>query len=528
MMYNFRKTFTILSLVIFGGMLVYNCEPDPDSLGEQLFLDGAANENEIAYDVTAFNIDNNDSIRSDASKLGLATLGAFSESQFGMQKAAYYTQVRLPAYDPDFGASATVDSVVLVIKPIYASDSVTTTTDENYIYPEGSVAAKKVINRYPATKYGRTKFNNGNLTVKVNEVTEFLNGYSDVAYSNKIYGSDLELGSKTFNGYVNSVAITKDSDNSSIFTSEVGFRIPLSASFFKTKIIDKKGQPELKDVSTFIRYFRGLKVSVTDVDGYLVQFSPSTVELIMYYKSIDAGATASTQKKYAFSIGNGNAHIGNYIYERANSAVKLANSNINSTTGDEKLFAQGMGGNSIGIKFPAKTIQELRTLYEKDKAAIISAKIRMFTDKAAWSNHLKKPTVLTILQKVMDKTDPNKITTSFTKDLLTLGATPNFAYIKAYDLDKNPAYYDFTVTQSLKDIVESTDGTLDDYTHKYFRIDVGNFLQSSTGTSLAGYQFTSRPFSLDRAVFVGTDPNNPDKDPSKPYEIKLRVTYGTK
>ncbi|NMR34839.1 DUF4270 domain-containing protein [Chryseobacterium aquaticum] len=503
-----KRAFTILSMVIFGGMLVYNCEPDPDSLGEQLFLDGAASGKEVAYDVTAYNIDNNDSIRTDASKLGLATLGAFSESQFGMQKASYYTQLRLPAYDPDFGTNPTVDSVVLVIKPTYASDSITTTTDENYVYPDGSVPAKKVVNTYPATKYGRTKFNGGNLTVKVEEVTEFLNGYSDIAYSNKVYGSGQELGTKTFNGKVSSVVLTKDSDNSQLFSSEVGFRIPLSASFFKTKIIDKKGQPELKDVASFIRYFRGLKLSVTESDGYLVQFSPSTVELIMYYKSTDTGATTSTQKKYAFSVGNGNAHIGNYEYNRVGAAVK------DPAIGDKKLFAQGMGGSSIGIKFPVETINKLKALYQIDKAAIVSAKIRMYTDPVAWKNHLKKPTVLTIVQK--DIVD-GKPTTNFTQDLLKLSSTPNFAYIKTYNLDKDPAYYEFTVTQSVKDIVESGEK----YSDKSFKVDMGNFLSSSTGTTLAGYQFTSRPFALDRAVFVGSDTTSENK-------IQLIVTYGTK
>ena len=512
MIYNMKKTFTILLMVIFGGMLVYNCEPEPDSLGEQLFLDGAANGNEVSYDLIAYNLDNNDSIRSDASKLiggaGGAVLGAFSEGQFGMQKAAYLTQVRLPVYDPDFGANAVVDSVVLVVKPLYesASDSLKTTTDENYVYPDGAVAAKK---------FGRTKFNGGNLTVTVNEVTDFLNGYNDIAYSNNPYAIGQVLGSKVFNGYVNSVTITKDSDNSSLFSSGVGFRIPLSASFFKTKIIDKKGQPELKDVSTFIRYFRGLKISVNESDGYLVEFSPSAVELVMYYKSVDTGATTSTQKQYAFSVGNGNVHIGNYTYDRSNSALSQAGNIGNTTTGDEKLFAQGMGGNSIGIKFPTKTIDSLKNLYQKNKAAIISAKIRMYTDRTAWDNKYQKPQDkgFTILQK--DFKD-GKETTNFTQDLLLLSATPNFVYMRAYDLEKNTAYYDFTVTQSLKDIVES--GT--DYTKKYFKIDLANFLESSQG-GLAGYNYTSRAFSTQRAVFVGSDPNNPDK-------IKLKVTYSTK
>jgi hypothetical protein len=525
MIYNMKKAFTILSMVIFGGMLVYNCEPDPDSLGEQLFLDGAAEGNEVPYDVIAYNIDNNDSIRSDAAKLGLATLGAFNEDQFGMQKASYYTQLRLAAYDPDFGTNAMVDSVVLVIKPTYASDSLTTTTDESYVYPDGAVAAKKVVNTYPAVKYGKAKSNQGKLTIKVQEVTEFLNGYSDIAYSNKNYAVNLnaseQLGSKTFNGSVNSIAITKDSDNSSLFSSEAGFRIPLKPEFFQTKIIAKKGQPELKDVASFIRYFRGLKISVEENDGYLVQFSPSGVELIMYYKSVDAGATTATQKKYAFSIGNGNAHIGNYVYNRTGAAVK------DPAIGDKKLFAQGMGGNSIGVKFPKPTIDSLRKLYDKNKAGIISAKIRMYTHPNSWNNKLKKPSLLTIIQRDKDvKDEKGNEKNVFTNDLLLLSATPNFAYMRAYDLDKNPSYYDFTVTQSLKEIVEDVEKK--DYSNKYFKIDVGNFLQSSTGTTLAGPQFTSRPFSTDRIVFLGSDATMPATDPLKKYEIKLRVTYGTK
>jgi hypothetical protein len=525
MIYNIKRAFTILSLVIFGGVLVYNCEPEPDSLGEQLFLDDAANGNEVSYDVIAYNIDNNDSIRSDASKLGLATLGAFSEGQFGLQKASYYTQLRLPAYDPDFGTDAEVDSVVLVIKPLYASDSLTTTTDENYVYTnvDGNVDAKKVVNTYPAVKYGKAKLNDGKLTVKVHEVTDFLGGYSDIAYSDKNYATGMELGSKVFNGNVNSVAITKDSDNSSLFTSEAGFRIPLDHDFFQTKIIDKEGQIELKDVSNFIRHFRGLKISVAESDGYLVQFSPSNVELIMYYKAdkVDGSTTTRPQSTYKFSIGNGNAHIGQYQYERTGSALQMAPA-PNTTTGDLKLFTQGMGGNSIGIKFKKEEIDKLKELYQKNKAAIISAKIRMYTDPTNWDNKYKKPNILTIVQ--VDKDAQDKLKTDFTQDLILLSGTPNFAYIRAYDLEKNPAYYDFTVTQSLKDIVESGK----DYENKYFKIDMGMFLTSSTGNTLAGYQYTSRPYSTDRVVFVGSDPNNPD-DPKNPSrEIKLVVTYGTK
>lgn len=521
MIYNIRKIFAILTLMVLGGVLVYNCEPEPDSLGEQLFLDGAANGKVDSLDVVAYNISNSDTIRADANTLynllgstantsATGVLGAFNESQFGMQKAAYFTQLRLPANDPDFGTNAVVDSVVLVLKPIYRSDSITTTTDENYVYPDGDVDAKKVVNTYPAVKYGKAK---KKMTIKVQEVTEFMNGYNDPVYSNKEFAaSSTVLGSKEFSGDVNSVTITKDSDGTSLFTSATGFRIPLSPTFFQSKIIAKKGQPELKDVSNFIRYFRGLKVSVEESDGYLFQFYPNDMELIMYYKNDkdENGTNTRPQLKYSFSIGSANAHSGYYEYNRSGA---LQYSNGDQTNGDLKLYAQGMGGNSIGIKLPVLTINELKKKYQDQKAAIISAKIRLYIDDAVWSNPYAKPSAFTILQG--DKDTNGKTVFDYTTDYSVLGSASTFVPFRTYDT-ADGYYYEFTVTQSLKDIVESGK----DYTDKFYKIDLAQFISTSAG-SLAGFKYTSRPFSMGRTVFVGTDPSNVKN-------AKLRVTYGTK
>ncbi len=65
-----KKAITICSLVVLGGAMLYNCEPDPDALGEQLFLGDAAQGKVDTLDIATFNINNNDQIRSDASKLG--------------------------------------------------------------------------------------------------------------------------------------------------------------------------------------------------------------------------------------------------------------------------------------------------------------------------------------------------------------------------------------------------------------------------------------------------------------------------
>lgn len=523
MIYNMKKAITVISMVIFGGYIVSSCEPEPDSLGEQLFLDDAANGKEISFDLIAYNINNNDTIQSDASRLQLAALGVFDEAQFGKQKASYFTQIRLNSYDPDFGANAVVDSVVLVVKPSYASDSLTTTTNENYIFPKDSVAAKKVVNTYPALKFGKAKYNEGKMKINVHEVSDFLNGYNDKVYSNKDFAISTLLGSKEFSGYVTSVAITKDSDNSTLFSSEAGIRIPLDPTFFQTKIIDKKGKPELKDVSNFIRYFRGLKISVDEVNGYLMQFSPNNLELVMYYKNdkVDAGVTTRPQSTFKFSVGDGNAHISNFKYTRAGSALSSAPA-PNKETGDLKLFAQGMGGNSIGIKFKPSEIDKLKKLYQENKAAIISAKIRMYTDPTAWDNKYTKPSILTIVQNDIVDGEPK---VAFTEDMVKLTSPIGLSYMKAYDLDKTPAYYEFIVTQSLKDIVEGGSA----YGDKFFTVDLAQFARTSDGNTLVGAQYTSRAYSTNRVVFVGSDPNNAiDDTVITPKEIKLRVTYSTK
>lgn len=527
MIHTIKKAITVFSLVVFGSALLYNCEPDADTLGEQLFLDGAAQGNEKSFDVTAFNINNNDSIRSDASKLTYGVLGAFNEGQFGMQKASYLTQLRLSTYDPDFGTNAVVDSVVLVMKPRYATDSVTTNTmDDNYTYTtaaDGSVNAKKVVNTYPVLKFGKAK---RTFNLRVHEVNTFLKGVSDSAKSNQIFDLGADLGSKQFKGYVSSVAITKDDGGAALFTASTpGIRIPLDKTFFQSKIIAKKDQPELQDASNFIRYFKGLRISVDEQDGYLFQFSPNDMELIMYYKydKTENGTTTRPQTTYSFALGSANTHIGQYQYDRTGSAWASATIG-NQNNGAPKLYLQGMGGPSIGIKIPDATINQLKQLYQNDKAAIISAKIRIYTDPTDWNNNLSKPKEFTLLQRYRDTTAPTKTLTGFTTDLVNLVGSSAYTIYKSYDLDKNPAYYDFVVTQSIKKLIEPKEinSTYDDKKELlYFRIDMGSFQTNSDGTSLAGYKFTTTPYNTYRAVFLGSQAGNPNR-------VQLKVIYGTK
>ena len=505
---NFNNVISA-SAIIFGSVFLLSCEPDADNLGEQFFTDDMVKGEQVAYDLIAHNLNNNDTLRSDALRLQTATLGAFNEGVFGMQKSSFVTQVRMDNYNPSFGTNAVMDSAVLVLKPLYVSDSATTSTDENYIYPDGNIPAKKVVTTYPVQKYGKTKIGGKTLfNIKVHEVNEFLYSTDQPVYSNKIVAYNTLLGSKVFDGNINTVKITKKNEETNLWTSaENSLRIPLDATFFQNKIIAKAGTPDLADVSNFIRYFQGIRISVDENDGYIFKFNPTNAQIIMYYKSdkTENGVTTRPQSTFNFNLGSGNVQFSQIQYNRTSALAATALSNIN-VNGDPKLFVQGMGGPGAVIKIPASAIADLKAKYQNEKIGIITAKIRLYSDETIWNNSYAKPT---------DFLFNTKNATDFISDLATLTGAPGYQLVKYYDLDKNPAYYDITITKSLKDIVEKEASNQD------FVLNLGSYLINSQTGAYFGLNYNDRAYKPNRIVLVGTDAANAKR-------AQLNIIYGKK
>ncbi|SHF15383.1 DUF4270 family protein [Chryseobacterium vrystaatense] len=529
MTYTVKRTLAMLFMAVFGSALLYNCEPEADSLGEQLFIDGAAQGNETSYPLIAYNINNNDTIRSDASRLlsivsetnstAAAVLGAFDEGQFGMQKASFLAQLRMSTDNFEFGKTPKIDSVVLVMKPAYVPDSIVTrpVKDENLLVGTETVPVSTVVKEYPVDyqyKYGKMKLGPGGtntlLHINVDEVTTFLDGNNDAfKRSNVTVNTGTALGSTVFNGTVTAKTITKKSDNSTLFTStDPAIRIRLDKDFFQTKILDKNGKPELMDAANFTRHFKGIRLSVTDTDGYLLQFNPDSMEVVMYYTNEKNDNGTITRPQFTFKLNiAGNTRFGQYQYNRGTSAWGNALTQINPTDGDKKLYIQGMGGPSIAVKIPDQTITDLKKLYNDNKAAIVSAKIRMYADPSWENNYLRKDRKFNILP--LDNINPTTkvITyTGFTQDQIA-----GLDWLKD---NKKPEYYDFVITKTVKDIVE---GTLANNT---LIVNAGKFTPTDTGKFL-GYKYTLRAFAMERGVYVGTDKNNSNS-------IQLKIIYGTK
>ena len=520
-----QELFKITATLVIGSLILVNCEPDADQLGSQFFQDGAKGT-EASYPIIAYNNNNNDSIRTDAARLQNATLGAFTEPQFGLQKSAYVTQVRLSGIAPDFGTNAKLDSAVLVIKPQFAADSVTTVTNEDYIYPIGAVPAKKVVSTFPVIKYGDTKINGKTIfNFKVHEVTEFLGANSDKVRSTKEVTTGTQIGAKTFDGKVHFVKITKDSDNSVLIEQAAAIRIPLDSAFFANKIISKDKSPELADAASFIRYFKGLKVSVDENDGYIFNFDPNSVELNLYYKNdvVTNGVTTREQVVYLMNMGSPNAHFNQITYDRTGTPAAVALATSNQITGDAKIFTQGMGGPGVGLRIPAADVANIRSLFNNNKIGIVSAKIRLYTDVGSLSDKYAKPTSFVVRQRNLtpEAGEPEYLG-NFLTDMSALAGTGIYNLVKAYDLEKNPAYYDIGITQTFKDIIEKEAANYD------LILNVGTYTSDASGNlqgaffpNLGPQNFNTRTYTPHRAVLVGTDPSNANS-------AKLILTYGQK
>ena len=486
-----NKIKSILSVFLFGGLMV-SCNSDADDLGKNLFDGNSVTGNQVSYDLVAYNINNGDAVRADSYALQRATLGAFTEGQFGTQKSAYVTQVRLSKYAPDFGTNPIVDSVVLEIKPQYdATTKAVTTTNVTH---EGQVA-KHTLTKYETVKYGNPA---ATMNIDVHEIATDLGAVGTEKLSNSpVATSGVPLGTKAFSGNVYAVSINKTSDNTALLTKETGLRIQLNASYFQTKIANKSGAIELSNESNFINYFKGLKISVRENDGYLINFAPNEVTMTMYYR---AGGKSNT---FSFDLGSSNVHFSKISYTRSTTFNSVM-ANINSTNGDPLLYMQGMGGPGAGIKLNGAGVSDLKRLYKERGAAILSAKVRLYTDINTWNNSYTKP--VGFLVRKQGETD-------FITDLKTMLGNSNYSLVKAYSTNSNPSYYDIDITKTIKDIVEK------EVEAKDLIINIGEYLTSNG--NLVSEDYNNNVSSPYRAVFVGTNTANNNRP-------KLMVTYVTK
>lgn len=185
-----------------------------------------------------------------------------------------------------------------------------------------------------------------------------------------------------------------------------------------------------------------------------------------------------------------------------------------------------MGGPGIGLRVPSADVAAIRTMFNNNKIGIVSAKIRIYTDAASWNNKYEKPNYFVVRQRnLIPAVGEPEYLNDYLTDMSKLYGTGIYNLVKAYDLEKNPAYYDIGITQTFKDIIEKEAPNYD------LVLNVGSYTTDPAGSllgalysSLGAQNFNTRSYTSQRAVFVGTDLTNPGND----KRAKLILTYGQK
>ncbi len=517
MLHKNSTSFLKMCFVAIVGLTV-SCEPEPDGLGENLFTGDAAVEVGTSYPIIAYNINNNDVLRTDIIKNDSAAIGVNQNPVFGTQKVSYVSQVRLPEYPPNFGTSSTVDSVVMAFRFPYDGNKKVETIKDDYIYPEGNVPAKKVVNTYPVKFFGGNGSTNSPMTFKVEEVTEFLGGTSSEILSSKSPLLGQTVGESYFSGYVSSLDLTKKSDNTSILKYDPSFRIRLNSDYFKNKIV-LGPKSEMQDAALFIRYLRGLHVSVSNASGSILKFKPENIELKMYYHRTETvnNQAVTTPQVLNFDMANSyNVMFSQVEYQRP--AGWLAGQG-NTNSGDAKIYLQGLGGPGMGVKVPETVISQLRQKVKDENNAIISAKLVFNSDLSSWNFPWEKPSGLLVRLSGSN---------AYLTDQLVLSSNPLFDFVKVSDRFKQnvASKYEITLTQSIKNAVEKN------IPLQELIINVGDYKTNSNTNYLSGFSnlgtelpnaqdYNNRHFTPNQVVLIGTSSDNPKS-------AQLQIIYGKK
>ena len=543
-----KRFFNYLSLaVVFTiAFSVLSCEDEISDVGSGL-VDTGSLADVTFVDLIAYNT-NNDSIRSDEQVLQNAILGVFEEPVFGRTKARFISQVRLSPLSPDFGENPVMDSVVLQIPVFYDTDEDDIDVDTTYVYldegEEPSDTATILIKRtYKLDSiYGRTDLP---MTLQVREVGEYLLSQDSTYYSNpnlsncqscpNINQIDIlptVLGSVQVTNKV--TTYQKKAANDEAVAPAVAISVKLDKDYFNQKFIENQNSSDLDDQAAFIRnFFRGIELSVVENQGFYFNFNPNLISVTMYNsydnpsEEEDAEDRLSKSTYLLFtSFWNTtpgyNVQLNQYEHTNRSSQFVNAYSNPNTSTGDSRLYLDGLDGTKTVIELNQDQLNQIRENVLNNDWAIVGAELNLYVDD---NYNLKKPPYLFAWNNYEDEENSNNIVNENFSDLYTFyNSYPlSVQFNPMYDYENDPKMYTIRITDYIKSMVEQDSV----YQNGKIILSLGNFLLSPSNSytsPVSGVDpfANNRAFNPYRVVLHGNASEQQDK------RLKLKVYYTKK
>ncbi len=485
---------------------MFSCKNDDSDFGVNIVKEGATTVQNSEIDLLAYNFYNGDTIQADINTLSNAVLGVYDEPIFGKCKAEYLTQVRTNKSSlktHDFGTDPLIEEVTLSIYPSYStletdkkvlSDVITIESSDNTVKRIKTTTEYKLNNLIGDTSKD-LKLNVSSLKTSLgnNDIKKYSDTFSNYEIENEL--GSIVIIDKTITGEV-----IKDGNGTIKEEIKPSVRIKLSNEYFTNLIFEKKA---LSDDSHILKYLKGLIINAQGENGYFFRFNPNQVELKIKYTN-KKDETSRNSLTYSFDLSSSfNVRNGNYTFTRSEEFLNKIK-NPNKTLGDEKLYLQGMGGSRAYIKIDDNQIDELKKRIEKERIAIVSAKIKLHV--AEESATLDKPPYIFANREINSE---GKISYEIFDDFLAFNRLVGWDFSPIYDSTKN--YYELNITQHVQNLI------LNKITNELILVDVGTF----TGTTINPNN-NDRAYNPHRLVVYGNNTSNTSK------KLKLEIVLTKK
>ncbi|GAA4762527.1 MULTISPECIES: DUF4270 domain-containing protein [Flavobacterium] len=360
--------------IAFMALFVVSCDKDYNSIGSDI----VGNEHFTFGDGELFGV------RAYSQKTGaiqtnnlpLNQLGVLNSPTFGLTKAHFVTQLEMVTANPEFDASAAIDSVVLTVP--YFSKKVETEASGRSIYKLDSVYGWSISNKMdlrvyengyylkefdPNNNFGVQKYYSdekalfssnkiGTTTPNNPNMDNRLNDWIDPNPKDPTRLNDDKRENLLF--YPNEREYVKYKVNESfVQTTEIEsrnsprLRMKLNEKHFKDKIINAPAG-KLVNNSVFKEYFRGLYFEIEGSSGALMTLNFKQGDVTIYYKqNKSATSTDKVMKEFRFNL------LGNTVNVHENTFdagyVSALNAPIDPVEGSSSLYIKGGEGSGAFI-----------------------------------------------------------------------------------------------------------------------------------------------------------------------------------
>lgn len=482
-----KNAFLIYFFLLF---ITFSCKNDDSDFGVDIVNEGATSANKAEIDLIAYNYYNDDYIRANDTVLTNAVLGVYDEPIFGKFKAEYITQIRFnksTKLETVLGTDPQIEEVTLSIFPSYSTTDITILPNDN---------KSKTITQYKLNNLIGDTSKNLNLKVyslktKLDKVTaKYSNAYKNIELES-------ELGSYKIEDRNITGEVTKDESGTITYEIKPSIRINLKKEYFSDLILNKIST---FDDTSLLNFFKGLIIKCEDENGYLFRFNPNEIQLKIKYTNKKDDKSRNTLEYYFDLSSSFNVRNGNYSFTRSEELLNKLK-NPNKIEGDEKLYLQGMGGASAILKINDSHIEELKKRIEKEKVAIVSAKIKLHV--AEESSNLDKPPY--IFANKVELSSEGKITNyQLFDDFLAFNRLIGWNFSPVYNSSKN--HYELNITQHVQNLIQNK------ITNNPIAVDVGTFTGTTFNTNI-----NDRAYNPNRLVVYGNNTLNTSK------KIKLEI-----